>query len=178
MKVFIDTCVLFPTLTRELLMGFARAASFEPLWSPDVLGEWRSVARRSGKYAPDPEIDRLVEEFPAALVEYTPETLLPLSLPDPNDIAILAAAIDGGAEELLTFNSRDFPIRTLAKHGLIRRHPDEFLLEQFQMDPDIARSITDITLKKAQADGFDASNPRRIFKRSLLPRFGKALYRS
>ncbi|MGI9390089.1 MAG: RSP_2648 family PIN domain-containing protein [Boseongicola sp.] len=178
MKVFIDTCVLFPTLTRELLMGFARAQSFEPLWSPEVLGEWRNVANKTEKYAPDPEINRLMEAFPKSLVEYTSETFLQLSLPDLNDIPILAAAIDGGAEELLTFNSRDFPSRTLARHDIIRRHPDEFLLEQFRMEPDLAKSIARATLQKAQADGFDASNPRKIFKRSLLPRLGKALYAS
>ncbi len=178
MKVFIDTCVLFPTLTRELLIGFARAKRFEPLWSAHVLGEWRGVARRTGKYAPEPVINRLVDEFPLALVEFAPETLLKLSLPDENDVPVLAAAIDGGADELLTFNSRDFPIRTLAKHGLIRRHPDEFLLEQYQLDPELARSLAEATLQKAEADGFDASNPRKIFKRSLLPRLGKALYTS
>jgi len=177
-KVFIDTCVLFPTLTRDLLIGFARAKRFEPLWSAHVLYEWRGVAHRTGKYAPDPVINRQVEEFPLALVEYARETFLKLSLPDPDDIPILAAAMDGGADELLTFNSRDFPSRTLAKHGLIRRHPDEFLLERYQLDPELARSLADATLQKAQADGFDASNPRKIFKRSLLPRFGKALYAS
>ena len=178
MKVFIDTCVLFPTLTRELLIGSARAEMFAPLWSTYVLGEWRSVAHRTGKYEADPEINRLVEEFPLALVEYTPETFLALSLPDADDVPILAAAIDGGANELLTFNSGDFRSRTLAKHGLIRRHPDEFLLEFYQLDPDLARSNAEATLQKAKADGFDASNPRRIFKRSLLPRLGKALYAS
>jgi len=178
MKVFIDTCVLFPTLTREMLIGFASAQAFEPFWSPDVLGEWRSVANKTEKYAPDPEINRLMAAFPDALVKYTPETFLRLSLPDLDDIPILAAAIDGGADELLTFNLRDFPSRTLARHGVIRRHPDEFLLEQFRMDPDLGHSIAQVTLQKAQADGFDASNPRKIFKRSLLPRLGKALYAS
>jgi predicted nucleic acid-binding protein len=178
MKVFIDTCVLFPTLTRELLIGFARAQMFEPLWSVEVLGEWRGVAITTKKYQPDPEIERLVEAFPSALVAYVPETLLRLSLPDLNDVPILAAAIDGGADELLTFNSRDFPSRTLARHAIIRRHPDEFLLEQFQLEPDLAHSIAKATLEKAQADGFDTSVPRKIFKRSLLPRFGKALYAS
>lgn len=178
MRVFIDTCVLFPTLTRELLIGFAHVQAFEPLWSPDVLGEWRSIANKTEKYAPDPEINRLIEAFPQALVEYTPETFLRLSLPDLDDIPILAAAIDGGAEELLTFNSRDFPSRTLARHGIVRRHPDEFLLEQFLMEPELAQSIAQATLQKAKADGFDASNPRKIFKRSLLPRLGKALYAS
>ncbi len=178
MRVFIDTCVLFPTLTRELVIGFARAQQFEPLWSPEVLSEWRGVAIRTRKYLPEPEIERLAEEFPSALVEYVPETLLRLSLPDLTDVPILAAAIDGGAEELLTFNSRDFPSRTLARHAIIRRHPDEFLLEQFQMEPGLSRSVAEATLERARADGFDTSVPRKIFKRSLLPRFGKALYAS
>lgn len=178
MKVFIDTCVLFPSLTRELLIGFARAKAFELLWSPVVLAEWRNVAIRSEKYAPDLEIDRLTREFPMALVEYSPETMFQLSLPDADDIPIFAAAIDGGADELLTFNSRDFPSRTLARHNIIRRHPDEFFLEQFQMNPELATSLANATLQKAQTNSLDSSKSRKIFKRSLLPRFAKALYAS
>ena len=178
MKVFIDTCVLIPEMTRELVIGFARAGRFEPIWSGDVLDEWRGVAKRERQVPPEAVIDRLAGEFPAALVSHSPRTLMSLSLPDESDVVILAAAIDAGAEELLTFNLRDFPSRALARHNVIRRHPDEFLVEQFNVDPEIGRSIMENALREARERDQDVSNPRKTLKRSLLPRLGKALYPS
>ncbi|MEN8935202.1 MAG: PIN domain-containing protein, partial [Planktotalea arctica] len=41
MKLLLDTCVLYPTVMREMLIGAARAGAFEPLWSARILEEWR-----------------------------------------------------------------------------------------------------------------------------------------
>lgn len=53
MKIFLDACVLFPTVTREMLLGVARAGVFEPQWSPRVLEEW---ARAALKIGPEAEV--------------------------------------------------------------------------------------------------------------------------
>ena len=56
------------------------------------------------------------------------EELVPtIRLPDPNDRHVVAAAIRGEADIILTANLRDFPARALAPHGLIAEHPDNFL---------------------------------------------------
>lgn len=54
MKVVIDTCVLFPTVLRELVLGVAETGAFKPLWSESILEEWRRAALRHG--AEDAEI--------------------------------------------------------------------------------------------------------------------------
>lgn len=56
------------------------------------------------------------------------ESLIPnLSLPDPDDRHVLAAAIHAGAESIITFNLKDFPEDQTGPHGVSAIHPDTFL---------------------------------------------------
>lgn len=54
-----------------------------------------------------------------------------LTLPDPNDRHVLAAAIHGDAGLIVTFNLADFPPQILAPCGVDVRHPDELFSELF-----------------------------------------------
>jgi hypothetical protein len=55
-----------------------------------------------------------------------------LSLPDPDDRHVLAAAIHAGADAIVTFNLKDFPQPVLDQYNLEALHPDDFI--QFQYD--------------------------------------------
>ncbi len=181
MKVLIDACALFPTVLREIVIGAAGQGAFTPVWSARILEEWRHAA---GKKSPqdqaiaEVEIATLRHAFPDAEVPESRETQLRLSLPDLDDIHVLAAAIDGGAGELLTLNVKDFPTRTLAREAVLLRQPDEFLLEIFHNDPKVMQEIVGNVLQKAAHHGIKVSNPRAVLKRARLPRLGKALYAS
>lgn len=178
MKAVIDACVLFPTVLRELVLDYADTGAFQPLWSPRILEEWRRAAARvdeGGAVIAEGEIALLKVRFPGAQVAVSPETEARLSLPDPDDNHVLAAAIDGGAEELLTLNLKDFPTRTLSDEGIVRRDPDGFLLEGFHADPSAMTTLVGGVLARAAAHGIDTSNRRAILKRARLPRFAKAL---
>ena len=178
MKVLIDACVLFPTVLRELVLETAKAGVFAPLWSERILEEWRRAAERRSEVdgvIAGGEIATAKAVFPGAMVAVSPDTEARLSLPDPHDIHVLAAAVDGGAEALLTLNVRDFPTNVLAEEGILRRHPDEFLLEAFHQDPAALRGIVERVLARAAAHGIDTSNQRAILKKARLPRLGKAL---
>jgi len=45
-KVFLDACVLYPTVLREILTGCAAAGLYHAQWSPRVLEEWARAAAR------------------------------------------------------------------------------------------------------------------------------------
>ena len=176
--VFIDACVLYPWLTRGIVLGAAEAGLFTPRWSPRVLDEWRiAVARDGGTPAEswvDAVITRMEKIFPDASATPDPETEQTLDLPDPADIHVLAAAIAAGAGMLLTFNLRDFPARRLSAHKIAPRHPDGFLWELFSLEPDAAGQA--IRETATEAGNTDADAIRRALKRAQLPRLAKAWF--
>lgn len=54
---------------------------------------------------------------------------------DPKDRHVLAAAVRGGAEILVTENLRDFPPDTVRPYGIEVISQDAFLLDQFDLRP-------------------------------------------
>ena len=75
------------------------------------------------------------EAFDDALVSGWEELEGGLSLPDQDDRHVLAAAIRGGAQAIITANAKDFPADALAPLGLEAVHPDDFLLDQLDLSP-------------------------------------------
>jgi hypothetical protein len=58
-----------------------------------------------------------------------------LTLPDLDDRHVLAAAIRGGADAIVTFNLADFPADTLARYDVVALHPDDFLVALLNLEP-------------------------------------------
>ena len=173
MRVLIDANVLFPTILREIVTGYARAGGFTALWSPRILEEWaRAAARLGEEEIARAEIAALRAVFEDAEITPDPGVQAALHLPDPDDTHVLAAAIAGDADELLTANTRDFPTRTLATHGIIRRDPDGFLREALEADAARLRPVIEATMKKARGFGIEGDD-RALLKRARLPRVAK-----
>lgn len=138
--VLYDACALYPAPLRDLLMRLALANLFQARWTNEIHDEWtRNVAANR----PDLSMESLVrcrrlmnEHVPDSLVEGY-ESLIPsLSLPDPDDRHVLAAAIHGGAGLIVTFNLRDFPASVLAGHSIEATHPDAFISRLWDEFPD------------------------------------------
>ncbi len=155
-RVALDACVLFPTVLREMLLGTAAAGGFVPLWSARILEEWARATRRlpeGAEAVARGEIALMRAGWPEAEVAVDPELVARLSLPDPDDRHVLAAAIAGRAEVLLTLNRADFPTRTLARHGLILREPDGFLSEFAAEGLDLAAVAAGVQARAERASG-------------------------
>lgn len=167
-RLFLDACVLFPRLSRRLLLGAAEAGFFSPLVSHRVLDEWVLAAGRRGGMSGETEAAEeraaLMTRFPEAPVRDWAET--DLRLPDPADGHVLAAAIAGGAEEIVTFNLRDFPNRLLRPHGIAARHPDGLLWEFLSGDRGRMGAVIGAAVGEEE--------PRKLLKRGQFPRLGKA----
>ena len=124
----LDANILYPAGLRDLLLRLADGYLHAPLWSADrpdiddgVLDKTRAV---------------MDGHFPDAVVTGYETIAATLALPDPDDRHVLAAAIHGGADVIVTRNLRDFPAARLAPHGLVAQHPDAFVAELFEADPD------------------------------------------
>jgi hypothetical protein len=64
------------------------------------------------------------------------DNLIPvLQLPDPNDRHVLAAAIIGRCDVIVTQNIKDFPDEELNNYGIEVQHPDEFLCNHLNLAP-------------------------------------------
>lgn len=178
-RVLLDACVLYPTLLRQLLIGTAKLGLYTPLWSRRILDEWRHAAARSGPVEAaltEGEIARLSTAFPDACAEVSGETADGLSLPDPDDVHVLAAALAGRADSLLTLNLKDFPTRTLSQLGIFRREPDGFLIELLAANPEqIGPLVIDAAETTARTIGGETT-PRSVLKRARLPKLGKAIF--
>lgn len=178
MKLVLDACVLYPTVMREMLLGAAQAGIFQPLWSDRLLEEWARAAARI-----DPlqeaqargEIALLSARWPKARIT-APESLTNrLWLPDPNDIHVLAAAIAGHADGIVTMNAKDFPRNILAEEGLTRADPDTLLLGFYEAQPDRMQQAAETVLAEARRLSDDSWTLRSLMKKARLPRLGKAL---
>ena len=169
-RVLLDTCVLYPSILRGILLGCAKAGLFVPLWSDRIIEEWRRAAERNG-IGPEAaiEIALLQSDWRGAAVAVEPEAEADLILPDVNDRHVLAAAIAGQAEALLTANVGDFPTRILGQFGVIRRHPDEFLLELALGAPEVVSGVIDTVHARAGS----AVDRRKMLKRAGVPRLAK-----
>lgn len=168
-RVFLDACVLYPSVVRTLLLGAAEAGLIQPFWTPRVLREWRIAAARNGAEEAAAEAAAAMDRaWPAAAVEPGPEPAL--VLPDPADAHVLAGALAARARTLVTFNLRDFPQRKLAAVGVTPRHPDSLLWELQSREPERMRPL----LERATASAADRRSARKLLRRAGLPRLGKA----
>jgi hypothetical protein len=173
-RVLIDTCVLYPSILRGILMGCAKVGVFTPLWSDRIIEEWRRAGDRNGIGAEAAiEIALVTSDWRGAIVDVLDGSEDELTLPDVNDRHVLAAAIAGDADELLTANISDFPTRILGQYGVIRRHPDEFLLELALAQPDVVSAVIDDVHQRAEQGKGERINRRKMLQKSGVPRVAK-----
>lgn len=176
MKVALDTCVIYPPVLRAILLGAARAGLYQPLWSERILEEWARASVKMGSEAEvRAEAMAMRTVFPAAMVGPRPGLESRLHLPDENDIHVLATAIAGGADAILTFNAQDFPRHVLAAEGVERRDPDGFLWELWSKHPEAVEAI----LTRVQTDATRLAGApvalKSLLKRLRLNRLAKAV---
>lgn len=178
MRVMIDACVLYPTVMREVVLGIARAGLFEARWSDRVLEEWARAAAKMGPEAAvfaRAEIASLALDFPKARIDVPEAALRKYRLPDPDDVHVLAAAVLGSCDGIMTMNNKDFPRGALAEEGLARYNPDEFCCRMLAEDEGAVRAIAEAVLARARQMSGSDWTMRGLMKKARLPRFGKAL---
>jgi hypothetical protein len=181
LTVLLDACVLYPTVLREVLLGCAARGLFRPLWSARILEEWARATVKLGEAAhvlARGEVAQVASRFPQAMVNVPQGMEGRLWLPDSNDVHVLAAAIAGNAQGILTFNAADFPRGFLADEGLVRLDPDNFLLSLWEGAPaDVGAVAAEVAAEATRLSGQEWT-PQRLMKKARLHRFARALGRA
>ena len=117
--VLLDTCVLVKSYLCDTLLSIAEEGVYQPLWSDHVLTELRRNLLKAGAK------QEAVEHRPTQMADYLPdarvtsyEELIGFMTTYPKDRHVLAAAVAGRPDILVTENLKDFPPAAVADLGI------------------------------------------------------------
>lgn len=149
---FLDASVLYPAPLRDLLLELAVSDLYRAKWSNTVHEEWINALLRSRDDLTRERLERTRYLMNAhvrdALVTDFDQLIGILQLPDLDDRHVLAAAIKGRADLIVTANLKDFPRSKLAPWGIEAQHPDEFLTHQFHLSqPQFLAAVKAVRLR-------------------------------
>ncbi|HET9689878.1 MAG TPA: PIN domain-containing protein [Acidimicrobiales bacterium] len=148
----LDTCVLVPVILADTLLRLAEDGLFRPLWSSRIIGEAADAIARVHPGEPATRVAARLEAmngaFEDALVVGWETVEDTITLPDPDDRHVVAAAVVGRADAIVTANVNDFPAAVVDPLGIEIIHPDAFLLDQLDLAP---RRVVDVIRRQAAA---------------------------
>jgi hypothetical protein len=134
-----DACVLYPAPLRDLLMQLALTDLYRAKWSHMIHDEWMRNLLHNRSDLTRERLERTRECMDAhtrdCLVIGFEDLIDALDLPDPGDRHVLAAAIHGRADVIVTYNLPHFPAEHLSPYGIEAQHPDEFLTHLIDLAP-------------------------------------------
>ncbi len=162
-RVVLDANVLYRASIRDFLMHLSYVGFlFEPLWSDEIHEEWISNLLKN---RPDLKRENLESvrnamnrAAPHANIKKTAYENLTktLDLPDQNDCHVLAVAIVGRADYIVTSNLQDFPNKIISHYGVAVLDPDSFLFKI--VSSNLEQSILSLEAQKKNL----IKNPRSL----------------
>ena len=142
----LDACVLAPMPLCDTLLRLAEHPAFyRPLWSEEILQEVGNVLEKKLGYNSiqrERRLSAMQKAFPEAMVKL-PAKLDSFDCPDTDDRHVLAAAVRGQANAIVTSNTKDFPEACIEQYGLLCQTPDDFLVHQFHLNPPLVADKLD-----------------------------------
>ncbi len=162
--VLYDACVLYPAPLRDLLIRLARTDLFRARWTNEILDECFRNVLANRDYLTASQLDRTRELMNNAvrdcLVESYEGLIEGLTLPDPGDRHVLAAAIRCDAQVIVTWNLKDFPSAALSAYDIEAQDPDEFVLNVIDLS-------SGAVLLAVQKQAASLKNPPQTFDQVL-----------
>jgi predicted nucleic acid-binding protein len=160
-------------------MHLALTDLFRARWSAEIHEEWiRSVLRAR------PDLDRAQLERTRQLMDTHARDacvtgyanlIASIELPDPDDRHVLAAAIVGRADVIVTYNLKDFPDALLDAYGIEAQHPDVFLQHLMDLDPPRVIAAVKRLRETLRHPPVDVSHYIAMLERCELPAFAGRL---
>lgn len=141
-SVVLDACVLYPAPIRDILLSLAAEGLFKAKWSDIIQNEWQRNLLKNRSDLKKEQLNQTVIAmnlaFPDANVDNFKALIPSLKLPDKDDRHVLACAIRCNADIIVTFNTKDFPVKELSKYGIKLKRPDELVSNLIEINPDLA----------------------------------------
>ncbi len=137
---FLDANVLYSPAIRDICMELALANMYRAKWSADVHREWVEAVLKNR-----PELSRINLErsrdlmdrsLPGAMVIGYEHLIEEIQIErDPNDRHVVAAAIVGRCDVIVTNDFSHFPCDMLDAFNLEKERPDDFLSNLLDLEP-------------------------------------------
>lgn len=138
-EALFDSCVFYPAPLRDLLIRLTRTGLFRGRWTESIHEEWifNLLKNRPDLHREQLERTRQLmdKSVPDCLIDNYEHLIPALQLPDPNDRHVLAAAIRGKVDVIVTCNLQDFPESVLKGYEIQAEHPDEFIMHLIDLSP-------------------------------------------
>jgi predicted nucleic acid-binding protein len=173
-SVILDACVLVPITLCDTLLKLAEQRMYRPLWSDEILAETeRNAARFIAANGSSTEAalaaakyrrTQMEQAFPEASIQGY-ESLVSCMKNQQDDRHVLAAAVLGHAQVIVTNNTRDFPLSALEPYQIERKTADEFLIDLLGFDPQmVVDAIKDMAAQKTRPPVTNMDMLKRIAK--------------
>jgi hypothetical protein len=142
----LDACVLYPAPVRDILLSLAHQGLYHARWTATITDEWvRNLVQNRTDLNADQlrrTSERMAQAIPDSLITGYERFANIIELPDPDDRHVVAAALVGHADAIVTFNLKDFPAVTLDPLGLEAQHPDDFVVNQLHLSlPEALKAV-------------------------------------
>ena len=135
----LDANILYPAPLRDIFLQLAVDDVFRAKWTSDIHREWIEALLRNEPHRNPAALERtrlLMDQATRDCLVTGYEALISaLSLPDPDDRHVLAAAITARCDVIVTSNLQDFPKAAIAPYEIEVRHPDDFLSNHLDLMP-------------------------------------------
>ena len=130
-NVVLDSCVLYDSLLRDLLLKIAEKELYQPIWSDEIFDEVkRNLIVRPN--VTEEKVDRLLSvmksAFPEAMCTSNSKSIeLQNTNIDNKDKHVVSTAICSNAQVIITNNLKHFPADDLNSFTVEAQTPDQFL---------------------------------------------------
>lgn len=175
--VLLDADVIHALPVCAAILDLREYDLFAVKWSRTIFDEARRSMVRRG--LPSEKVDARLramdEAFPDADVTDFAHVISGLSLPDPDDRHVLAAAIVGQVEQIVTNNVKHFPSDALHPHGIEAVTADTFLLNALDLYPEIAINTTRARAAKLRNPAIGIHGVLKALSESGAPQFSSML---
>lgn len=182
-----DANVLIPPGLRDMLLSCAHVGVFRPVWQGEILDEVhrnsirisaskRGITKQQATAGVEHALTQMRRAFPDACAEtklWVP--LVPQMTCDQKDRHVLAVAVGTEATHLVTFNIRDFPVRSRPP-GIAVVNSDRFLRDRLGQVPELVVEAVEGMSRRLKSPPQSPAEIAALFAGGQsAPRFGREL---
>lgn len=172
-KTVLDANVLYSARLRDLWMELAVSGLVGIVWTDRIEAEWiNAIVRERPSLEPHMRKTAAVMRrlLPEARIKVGPRDTPAITLPDPDDLHVVAAAVASGAKAIVTFNIDDFPAPALKPLDIEAVTPDAYLLRIAREDAEGLLTAVAIVRARLCAPAIDASTYTAGLARAGCPK--------